>query len=208
MPENETSDLALVDQKITVNTLKQFIGTPTIPRRYKSLSDCIAAVMYGKEIGLAPMESLQQLHVINGSVGLSGKALSALIHQAGHILVMDEMSAERGAVKAMRRDPFNHELIEVGMFEFTWADAEAAGLDGQDTYTMYPKDMLYWRAVSRAAKLAFPDVTTGLLLPEEIGGPYEAIPAEDAALAVLESSLSAKEEAHDMGYGHDDSYGE
>lgn len=207
MPDS-SSQIALSEQPITLTTLKKFIGTPTIPKRWKSLTDALAAVMYGKELGLAPMESLQQLHIINGSVGMSGKALSALIHANGHMLVQVDMSATRAAVKAMRRDPYDHNLIDVGEFEFTWEDAETAGLSKQDTYQDYPKDMLYWRAVSRAAKYAFPDVTTGLLLPEEIGGEYEHIPAEDAALAVAEVVLDAKEEAHDVGYGHEDSYGD
>ena len=112
-------ELAISDQHVSVNTLRRFIGTPTIPKRWKQLSDAVAAVMYGIELGLAPMESLQRLYLINGALAADGKALAALIHKAGHVLIMDEMSAKRGAVKAMRRDPYNHELIKVVVFEFT-----------------------------------------------------------------------------------------
>ena len=185
-------ETAIVDQAITLTTLKQFIGTPSVPARWKTLSDMVAAVLYGKELGLAPMESLQRLYIIGGGVAADGKALNALIHRAGHVLIMEEMSAKRGAVKAMRRDPFTHELIEIGVFEFTWEDAETAGLAGQDTYADYPKDMLYWRAVSRAAKLAFPDVTTGMLLPEELGAPLVDIPADDAAVHIVASALEGE----------------
>ncbi len=186
------SEVALVDQAITLTTLKQFIGTPSVPKRWKTLSDMVAAVLYGKELGLAPMESLQRLYVIDGNVAADGKALNALIHRAGHILVMDEMSATRGAVQAMRRDPYTHDLIEIGVFEFTMEDAERAGLAGQDTYEDYPQDMLYWRAVSRAAKLAFPDVTTGMLTPEELGAPLVHIPADDAAVHTVASILEGE----------------
>ena len=186
------SEVALVDQAITLTTLKQFIGTPSVPKRWTTLSDMVAAVLYGKELGLAPMESLQRLYVIGGGVAADGKALNALIHRAGHVLIMEEMSATRGAVKAMRRDPYTHELLEVGVFEFTWDDAIQAGLAGQDTYEDYPKDMLYWRAVSRASKLAFPDVTTGMLLPEELGAPLVHIPADDAAVHTVASVLEGE----------------
>jgi len=185
-------EVAIQDQVVTLKTLKQFIGTPSIPERWKSVSDMVAAVLYGKELGLAPMESLQRLYVIGGGVAADGKALNALIHRAGHVLVMDEMSATRGAVKAMRRDPFTKELMEVGVFEFTWDDAVTAGLAGQDTYEDYPKDMLYWRAVSRAAKLGFPDVTTGMLLPEELGAPMSHIPADDAAVHTVASIMEGE----------------
>lgn len=187
-----TSEVALSEQDITLTTLKKFIGTPTIPRRWKSLTEALAAVMYGRELGLAPMESLQQLYIVGGSVAMSGKALSALIHQAGHQLVWQEMTEETARVKAMRRQP-DGTLMDVGEFEFTWDDAVKAGLDEQETYTLYPKDMLVWRAVSRAAKYAFPDVTTGMLLPEEVGGPYINVPAEDAAMAVVAVALDAEE---------------
>ena len=188
-------ELAISDQHVSVNTLRRFIGTPTIPKRWKQLSDAVAAVMYGIELGLAPMESLQRLYLINGALAADGKALAALIHKAGHVLIMDEMSAKRGAVKAMRRDPYTHELIKVGVFEFTMEDAKLAGLAEQDTYEEYPKDMLYWRAVSRAAKLAFPDVTTGMLMPEELSSDAEVVHITDMDVATvnLEDSLDAQE---------------
>ena len=207
---NNNDDLAISDQKMSVNTLKKFIGTPTIPKRWKTLSDAVAGVMYGLELGLAPMESLQRLYMINGALAADGKALAALIHRAGHVLIMEEMSANRGAVTAMRRDPYTHELIEVGIFEFTMEDAELAGLHQQDTYLEYPKDMLYWRAVSRAAKLAFPDVTTGMLMPEELTSDADVvnITEMDVAEAIVVDVLDAKQEAIDMGHGNDDSYGD
>ncbi len=187
------TEVALVDQAITLNTLKQFIGTPSVPKRWKTLSDMVAAVLYGKELGLAPMEALQRLYVIDGNVAADGKALNALIHRAGHVLIMDEMTTTRGAVKAMRRDPFTNELMEIGVFEFTMEDAERAGLAGQDTYQDYPQDMLYWRAVSRAAKLAFPDVTTGMLLPQEYSDtPLLDISADDEAVHTVASILEGE----------------
>jgi hypothetical protein len=119
--------------------------------------------------------------------------MAALITAHGHVLVLDEMSSERGAVKCLRRDPYSKELIDVGTFEFTWDDAVAAGLAEQDTYVEYPKDMLYWRAVSRAAKFAFPEVITGVLLPEEIGGEFAHFTASDEATALVEEVLDAED---------------
>ena len=191
--ETDRNDLAVAGQAITINTLKKFIGTPAIPKRRKNMSEIIAGIKYGEEIGLLPMTSLQVLYVVGGGVAMMGKAMAALITARGHVLVLDEMSAKRGAVTAMRRDPYTHELLDIGTFEFTWEDAEKAGLDKEDTYQDYPKDMLMWRAVSRCAKLAFPEVITGILLPEEIGGDFAHIPAEEAALIHLDEVLDAKE---------------
>jgi hypothetical protein len=95
----------------------------------------------------------------------------------------------------MRRDPYTHELMEVGSYEFTMEDAEAALLWTQDTYQEYPKYMLYWRAVGMAARFAFSDVTMGLMLPEEIGIDIPFVELVD------EPAISAQEVA-DIVDGH------
>ena len=178
------------------------------------MSEVVAGVMYGIELGLAPLESLQRLYLVNGAVAADSKALNALVHKAGHVLIQEEMSATRGAVKAMRRDPYTHELIEVGIYQFTMEDAERAGLAKQDTYVDYPADMLMARAVSRAAKLAFPDVTTGMLLPQELDIDYSVvdISESEAAGALLDVVLDAKEvEAEtvaSLGIGDEERYGD
>lgn len=201
----ETPELAIKDMPFTPTTLRRVVGTPTIPSRWKSEGDAMAGVLYGRELGLMPMTSLQLLHIINGRVGMEGKALLALIQSRGHLVIPVEMSAERVRLKAMRRMP-DGAMMEVGEFEFTWEDAERAGLSESDTYQLYPIDMLYWRAVSRVAKFAFSDVTTGLLLPEEIGATVEVEDVE-AAHALVEAILDA-EEVQDMGLTHEDAYGE
>lgn len=181
----------LEGKPLTVNTLSKLLGGPTIPKRWKTLGEAITGIKYGEELGLAPLESLYRLYMVNGGIAADSKSLNALIHRAGHVLQQVETSATRGAVKALRRDPYTHELIDVGTYEFTWDDAERAGLAKQDTYQDYPADMLYARAISRAAKFAFPDVTTGMLLPEEIGVNPADIDNDDAAFATVETMLDA-----------------
>lgn len=187
----------IAGQPLTVNALSRMLGGPTIPKRWKDLRTAITGVKYGEELGLAPLESLYRLYPVNGALACDSKGLNALIHRAGHYLTYTEMTEERCAVTAHRRLE-SGEYVEVGEFEFTMEDAERAGLDAQDTYQLYPKDMLLARAVSRAAKAAFPDVTTGLLLPEEYGIPSE-IDDTEAATAALETIL----EAEDVGGGED-----
>ena len=197
---SDANDMVVVsEQRVTLKTLKKLHGTPTIPKRWKTLSDCVAGVMYGAELGLAPLESLQRMYMVNGGIACDSKGLNSLIHRAGHYLMVEEMSAERAAVKAVRHLP-NGEYVEVGVFDFTMEDAERAGLAGQDTYQDYPRDLLMSKAVSRAAKVAFPDVTTGMLTPEELGGETDAtgmalaadIPDEVVAEALTVAALDAE----------------
>ena len=71
------------------------------------------------------------------------------------------------------------ELTEVGTYEFTQEDAEAANLWEKDTYQMYPADMLGWKAVARCVRFAFPDVLLGYI-PDEIveDAPFEPLEAD------------------------------
>ncbi len=162
------SELAIVDQPLTLKALQNMLAGSTLPDRYEYVGDAIATIKVGAEIGLPPMTSLMELYVVNGSVGMSGKAMQSLVMRAGHMIVMTEMSETRGAVKAMRRDNLTGQLLNAGEFEFTIEDAERAGLAGKNTYESYPKDMLLWKAVARAVRFVFPDVIMGYL-PSEIG---------------------------------------
>ena len=164
MSENE---LAIADQPLTIKALANMLGGTVLPARYASVGDAVATIKIGQEIGLPEMTALNELYVVNGSVGMSGKAMMSLIFRAGHIIKMS-LSPDEGRAHAWRRDPFTHELIDMGEFTFTREDAETAGLIDKDNYKGYPTDMLGWKAVARAVRFAFPDVIMGYL-PGEIG---------------------------------------
>ena len=122
-----TTELAVANQAITVTTLKALIDTPQIPNRYKTVGELIATVLTGREVGLMEMTSIREMHIINGQVGMSAKMQHALVHKAGHVMVVEEMTNDRAAITAYRRDPYTHELAPVGSFQYTMEDARLAG---------------------------------------------------------------------------------
>ena len=170
---------------ITVNTIKALLGTPTIPKRWETVADCVAGIKVGSELGILPLHALGELYIVNGKVAMSGKAQMALILRAGHLIVTKKMEPMLAVVEAFRRDPYNHELVSVGEYDFTWEEAENAGLAEQDTYQDYPRDMLLWRAIGRASRFAFSDATMGLMLPSELG----LDPALDGADTQIEGEV-------------------
>jgi len=182
-------------QPVTDRALRKLMDTPQIPNRYKTMSQLIATIWSGREMGILPMTAIREMHTINGQVGLSAKMQHALIHRAGHVLVVEEMTNEKATVNAMRRDPYTHELMPVGSFSYTWDDAIKAGNDMSDTYQSFPSDMLMNRAITRAAKFAFSDVMAGFYLPEELGEDpqFEHVDLTDMdeAVALLEDTLDA-----------------
>lgn len=163
----------LSELEMTYQTLVMLSKGPTVPDRYYDKpNDMLAAVMYGKEIGISPMAAITNLYLVNGSVGMSAKMMSALIHRAGHVMKISEHksgAAVKIVIECLRWHRESRQLIPVGEVSFGTADAAAAGLSDKDTYQQYPRHMLTNRAISFAARTHFGDVISGVgYTPEEL----------------------------------------
>lgn len=130
-------------------------------------------ICHGLEVGLAPMAAIQSIAVINGRPCMWGEALLGLVHASGMLEDMQETLDEETmtATCTMKRKGVKSPVVRT----FSKADAELAGLwgktgkSGQPTpWVSYPKRMLQMRARGFAIRDAFPDVTKGLAVREEM----------------------------------------
>ncbi|GHE33083.1 hypothetical protein GCM10017673_40010 [Streptosporangium violaceochromogenes] len=133
-------------------------------------------LMYGAELGLTPMQSIQEIYVVNGRPQISGRLWLAKVREAGHRVDKIEHTAEVCTIKITRGDT-GEEWEET----FTIHDARTAKLLSKDTYQQHPKRMLLWRAVANCATAICPEVAMGYgaELPEP-----DQQPAPEVALAV------------------------
>lgn len=123
-------------------------------------ADVLVTVLYGREMGLTPMQSIQSIYVVNGRPQCAGKLLLAKVRQAGH-RVKVKATDKRAEVTITRcDDPEPHTEV------FTWEDAERAKLAGKDTYKQFPKNMLTWRAVANCVNVQCPEVAMGFEIAE------------------------------------------
>lgn len=135
---------------------KDFRGKPT---------NTMAAIMMGLEVGLSPMQAIQNIAVINGRPSLWGDAMLAVCqrHQAyeGIKESFDEATMTATCtVKRVGEEPHTQ--------TFSQKDAELAGLWGkQGPWTQYPKRMIQVRARSFALRDKFADALRGLNSAEE-----------------------------------------
>jgi hypothetical protein len=164
----------LEEMPFTLKTLDYIKNTPAIPLRYEGrMDDMLAAVMYGNELGIAPMVAINELYLVDGKVSMSGKLMSQLIHRCGHQLRIS-FTSTASKVEAWRRDPYTHKLELAGTFTFSDADAKKAGLAGKGTYQSYPNMMRTWRAITFAARTVFADCLGGVgYVPEELDVAYD-----------------------------------
>jgi len=101
-------------------------STEMVPKDFRGRPDAImAAMMYGYELGLGPMQALSGINVIDGKPSMSAELMRALITEAGHRIILSQNS-EFATVRARRSEwPPDEPTVE-----FTWSieDAQRAGL--------------------------------------------------------------------------------
>lgn len=153
-----------------------------VPKAYQGKpQDILVCVQWGYEMGLAPMQALQNIAVINGKPSVYGDTALALVQASPVCEDVQEFFEDEGtpnpvAVCVAKRK--NRSPVTV---RFSIEDAKRAGLWGkQGPWQAYPKRMMQMRARGFALRDAFPDVLKGLITAEEAQDyPDEAKPAVD-----------------------------
>ncbi len=139
-----------------------------VPRNFQGKpAEIMAAVLRGAEIGLAPMQALSNIAVINGRASLWGDALPALVQRAGHQIDV-ELTGEGDDITAtatLIRGDNGQKIVRT----FSVADAKKAGLWGkQGPWQNHPKRMLSMRARAFAVRDGAADAMMGLQVAEEM----------------------------------------
>lgn len=151
-------------QNPAIELANAIAGTEFVPTHFRNNPAAIAAaILYGDEVGLGPMQSLAKIAVINGRPTLAAEAQRALILQAGHDLWVEEATASRCTVVGRRRGSEATSRIT-----WTMDDAKRAGLTGKPPWKLYPRQMLLARASAELARAVFPDAIGGLASTEEL----------------------------------------
>lgn len=145
---------------------KYLADSDMVPKDFKGRpANCLIAIQWGAELGLKPMQAMQNLAVINGRPSLWGDAVIALVRSSPlceYVIETDDGNTATCRVKR-RGDPAEQSRT------FSMEDAQAAGLKGkQGPWTQYPKRMRQMRARAFALRDVFPDVLRGLPLAEEL----------------------------------------
>ena len=127
----------------------------------------MAAIVRGMEIGLAPMQALSSIAVINGRATIWGDAIPALVQRAGHTIDVDYEGQGDAltAVATLTRGDTGRTIVR----RFSLADAKRAGLAGKPgPWQQYPQRMIAHRARSWAVHDGAADALMGLQVAEEV----------------------------------------
>lgn len=167
----------------TFTEAKQFAGelaaSNLVPKSYAGKPlDILVAIQWGNEIGLAPMQALQNISVINGKPSVYGDAAMALVQASPVCEGVEEFFEDEGTPNPVAVCIAHRKGRKPVTARFSVEDAKRAGLwNKQGPWTQYPKRMLQMRARGFALRDAFPDALKGLITTEEAQDyPEEAKP--------------------------------
>jgi hypothetical protein len=185
--ESTTALVPIDEAPITFKTVKMLADSPTIPTHLAGHpQDIVATILNGRELGLAPMESINNLYMVNGKISLSGKTMLGLIRKAGHRVMLD-IKLTGTTIECYRLQPDGSQFLE-GSVGFNQADVKRAKMSKKDTYIEYPQMMMAWRAVSMAARFFYSDCITAVsYTPEEVG--MEEFAADEMEMDAIEANV-------------------
>lgn len=160
---------------------KMLADSTMVPRAYQGKpQDILVCVQWGQEIGLAPLQALQNIAVINGKPSVYGDAAMALVQASAVCEDVQEYFEGEGTPNPIAVCVAQRKGRKPVTAKFSVEDAKRAGLWGkQGPWQAYPKRMMQMRARGFALRDAFPDVLKGLITAEEAQDyPDEAKPRQ------------------------------
>jgi len=140
-----------------------------VPKAYQGKpQDILVCVQWGYEMGLAPMQALQNIAVINGKPSVYGDAMMALVQASSVCEDVEEFFENESTPNPVAVCIAKRKNRKPVVAKFSVEDAKRAGLWAkQGPWSAYPKRMMQMRARGFALRDAFPDVLKGLISAEE-----------------------------------------
>lgn len=139
-----------------------------VPQHFQGRPEAtMAAIVRGMEVGLAPMQALSNIAVINGRACLWGDAIPAIVQRHGHHIdvTVEGEGSDAVATATLTRGDTGMEITRT----FSMQDAQKAGLlQKKGPWQQYPKRMLMHRARSWAVRDGAADALMGLQVAEEV----------------------------------------
>jgi len=176
----------LITTKDYMALAEELAKSQIIPAGFKKPADALYALLMGKELGLEPIYSLNNITVINNKPSLNADALLAIARRCKGYYGCSFPEETETACTCVIRRKYDNDIIDERTVRFTIEDARKAGLiRSGSTWEKYPKRMLKARSQSYAVRDLFGDVLAGISTPEEIEGYSDDKPNPTNTLEII-----------------------
>jgi len=133
----------------------------------KDMAQAVVKIQAGKELGLQPIFSMQNIVIISNKLSMSARAMAYLVKASGrYTYKVTESDDTHCNITFFERS--GSEWMEIGKSSFSVDDAKRAGLTRNPTWSTYPGDMCFSRAISQGARKHCPDAIGGAYTTEEL----------------------------------------
>ncbi|CPR33992.1 Uncharacterised protein [Mycobacteroides abscessus] len=132
--------------------------TELVPETYRGKpGNAGAAILFGAELGLNPIQSLQQIFVVKGKPAIYARTAVALLK--GHGIVVQTLETSDTSVTVTATDPRTGQ-VETSTWDI--GRATTAKYTSNALYTTDPQAMLYAKAAMEVCRKIAPDILLGI----------------------------------------------
>ena len=134
----------------------------------KAMAQAIVKIQAGKELGLPPVYSMQNINLIRDRLTSSANTLAMMVKKSGRYNYRVTEHSDQSCTITFYESE-EGKWVEVGTSTFTIEDAKRADLiKPGGGWVKYPRAMLFSRAISQGARMYAPDAIGGVYTDEEI----------------------------------------
>jgi hypothetical protein len=148
-------------------------GTAMVPEIYQqypenkkenpqAADNAAAAILYGAELGLSAVQSLQNIFIVRGKPAVYSRTMVAQVLVAGHRVEEVEATPTSVTWRGVRRDT-GAEFVSTWTIE----RAKVAGFLSNKLYASIPTEMLRAKCQSEVCRTMAPDVLLGMAFSRE-----------------------------------------
>ena len=197
-PRPAQPSLAPQNFRDAVEFSKMVANSAFVPKEFRGKpAEILAAIQFGFELGVGPMQAMQNIAVINGKPSVYGDLALALVQASGLMEYIKETDDGHTATCETRRKGYPAPCITT----FSDDDAKAADLLGKaGPWKQYRKRMRQFRARGFNLRDNYADVLKGLITREEAED-YPAPTAYAPSASTGEPAIDASATVVDTGTG-------
>lgn len=159
-----------VESSMKMITIADKLFQSGLFKNVENAAGAFAIIQYGIELGIPPMQALQNINLIHGKPVCNSQLLQALARRAGVTWKIIKSDTEICSAEFKRGE-------EIAVVSFSLEEARKAGLIKQGGgWEKYPADLLFARCMTRGIRRIAPDIILGMYTVDELSeGKYQNI---------------------------------
>lgn len=183
--------LSIAHNELDVFKIGEVFAQSGLFSNARDMSKAVVQIMAGAEMGFGAFASMSNIHIVQGKCVVGATLIAAAIKKSGkYTYRILQHTSEICELEIFERGT-GYDFKSIGKSSFSIEEARAAQLANKDNWKKHPADMLFARAISRAAKHHCADVFgTAVYTPGEIEESTEQSQSEPKTIRSAQGEIS------------------